>query len=65
MNNPIKGKHADPNEPVNIRRFAVSRYKGLQLFAEKKLKEDKERWEYLFSLNKWKPSDGTNQTKKP
>ena len=67
MNNPCKGRHADPNEKVNIRPYAVSRYKVLQALAVKIRKKDRERWQMLMSppLNKWTPQDGTTQTKKP
>jgi hypothetical protein len=65
MNNPIKGNRANPSEPVNVRRFAVSRYKVLINEAVEMQKQDKKRWEVLFSMNKWQPQDGTTQTKKP
>jgi hypothetical protein len=61
MNNPIKGRRADPKEKVNRRIYAVSRYKTVEKRANEAKEEDKARWLALLSppLNKWFEYNGT------
>ena len=51
----IKGNRSTGKEPVNIRRFAVSRYKTLEAEGAKMRAKDWERWKILLAkpLNKW------------
>jgi hypothetical protein len=67
MNNPIKGRRADPREKVNQRLYFVSRYKTTKKRAYKAREEDKARWLVLLSppLNKWKPYNGTETSTQP
>lgn len=67
MNNPIKGRRADPREKVNKRLHFVSRYKTTKQRADKAREEDKARWLALLSppLNKWFEYNGTTTTTQP